>query len=636
MAAPLRRRGARDPGRRRRCRRLVSRPPAADPAARAHAAAVDARRALILLLACASCGRSSAPCRSPTGGNILDSNVPAVLAGSLARHRPGRQRRLLPPPVRRPGRRSRSRSRSRPSASCSAACSAPSPATSAAGWTRCSSRLLDVLIAFPALVLALAIAAGSRPERAAHDLGAVLLQRPGVRADLRAAHAARARAAVHDRRPAVRHRASGGCSPGTSRPTSCPRSSRSPARHRHRDHPRGRARLPRLGIPPPAAELGEHDRPGAERACRRARSTCSSRALVLLITVVAFNLLGDGLRERWGATGMTRGALLEVERAAGRIPAMAAGGSAPSTGSAIRVDRGRTLAVIGESGSGKTVSCRAIMGLLPPTATVSPARPGSRRRAGRAVRRQLRWHRGSGMAMVFQDPARSLNPTMRIGAQITEAIQTHAKAAQARAPTTRRIELLELVRMPAAERRFHEYPHQLSGGMRQRVMIAIALAASPKLLIADEATTALDVTTQAQIMELLLDLQQQLGMALIMISHDLGLAALRRRGRRDVRRTGGRAGADRRLFGPRPDALHPGAARRDPAPGARRALGARGRAGGQPPDLARCPPGCPFAPRCPSATSSAGSTRPRWRARARPPVGVLASLRGRRSDRIVG
>jgi oligopeptide/dipeptide ABC transporter ATP-binding protein len=126
--------------------------------------------------------------------------------------------------------------------------------------------------------------------------------------------------------------------------------------------------------------------------------------------------------------------------------------------------------------------------------------------------------------MVFQDPARSLNPTMRIGRQITEAIRTHRKADRAEA-YTQAVELLRLVRIPAPERRFHEYPHQLSGGMRQRVMIAISLACRPKLLIADEATTALDVTTQAQIMELLLELQAELGMALILISHDLGLAA---------------------------------------------------------------------------------------------------------------
>src|SRR6185312_13582129 len=137
---------------------------------------------------------------------------------------------------------------------------------------------------------------------------------------------------------------------------------------------------------------------------------------------------------------------------------------------------------------------------------------------------QMRRHRGTDVAMVFQDPARSLNPTMRVGAQITEALHAHGDLDRAGA-RERALELLGLVRLPAAEQRFGEYPHQLSGGMRQRVMIAIALAAQPRLLIADEATTALDVTTQAQIMELLLELQEKLGMALVMISHDLGLAA---------------------------------------------------------------------------------------------------------------
>ena len=165
------------------------------------------------------------------------------------------------------------------------------------------------------------------------------------------------------------------------------------------------------------------------------------------------------------------------------------------------------------------------MGLLPGDRAIS----GSARLRGSELiglsDAQLRKHRGQDMAMVFQDPARSLNPTMRVGAQITEAIRTHRKVEQVARRTTQAVELLRLVRIPAAGRRFHEYPHQLSGGMRQRVMIAIALACRPKLLIADEATTALDVTTQAQIMELLLELQAELGMALILISHDLGLAA---------------------------------------------------------------------------------------------------------------
>jgi oligopeptide/dipeptide ABC transporter ATP-binding protein len=193
-------------------------------------------------------------------------------------------------------------------------------------------------------------------------------------------------------------------------------------------------------------------------------------------------------------------------------------------GVSYRVEPRQTLAIIGESGSGKTVGCRAIMGLLPATATIS----GSAQLHGSELiglsDAQLRKYRGSDMAMVFQDPTRSLNPTMRVGSQITEAIRTHRAVGKSEA-NRQAVDLLRLVRIPAADRRFHEYPHQLSGGMRQRIMIAIALACRPRLLIADEATTALDVTTQAQIMELLLELQAELGMGLILISHDLGLAA---------------------------------------------------------------------------------------------------------------
>jgi oligopeptide/dipeptide ABC transporter ATP-binding protein len=184
----------------------------------------------------------------------------------------------------------------------------------------------------------------------------------------------------------------------------------------------------------------------------------------------------------------------------------------------------QTLAIVGESGSGKTVSCRALMGLLPPAAVVT----GSVCFAGTELigltDDQLRGHRGTNIAMVFQDPTRSLNPTMKIGTQITEAVRAHRRLSRPEA-REQAVELLRLVHMPAPERRFFEYPHQLSGGMRQRVMIAIALACRPRLLIADEATTALDVTTQAQIMELLLELAGELGMALMLISHDLGLAA---------------------------------------------------------------------------------------------------------------
>ena len=295
-------------------------------------------------------------------------------------------------------------------------------------------------------------------------------------------------------------------------------------------------------------------------------------------------------------------ALLEVEDL--RV-AFAVGGREVRAvdGISYAVEPGRTLAIIGESGSGKTVGCRAIMGLLPKGTAIS----GSARIRGSELiglsDNELRKHRGTDMAMVFQDPSRSLNPTMRIGTQITEAIRAHRQVAKEEA-NAQAVELLRLVRIPAAERRFHEYPHQLSGGMRQRVMISIALACRPKLLIADEATTALDVTTQAQIMELMLELQQELDMALILISHDLGLAAsyadeviVMYAGKiveqAPASRLFGRGGTVRMRYT---------RALLDAIPHLERpAHGELPVVGGRPPDPTALPPGCSFAPRCASA-----------------------------------
>jgi oligopeptide/dipeptide ABC transporter ATP-binding protein len=281
-------------------------------------------------------------------------------------------------------------------------------------------------------------------------------------------------------------------------------------------------------------------------------------------------------------------------------------------GISFTVSPGATLAIIGESGSGKTVSCRAIMGLLPARTAIG----GSALLRGTELLglsdAELRRHRGSDVAMVFQDPARSLNPTMRIGPQITEAITTHRTVSK-REAQAQAVELLRLVRMPAAERRFHEYPHQLSGGMRQRVMIAIALACRPKLLIADEATTALDVTTQAQIMELLLDLQAELGMSLIMISHDLGLAAsyadevlvmyagkiVEQARTSHLFGTGGavRMRYTRALLDAIPHLERPAHAQLPVV-------------AGRPPDLTALPPGCSFAPRCGQAEDDCRKAEP--------------------------
>lgn len=304
-------------------------------------------------------------------------------------------------------------------------------------------------------------------------------------------------------------------------------------------------------------------------------------------------------------------ALLEVEDL--RV-AFAAGGREIRAvdGVTFTVESGSTLAIIGESGSGKTVSCRAIMGLLPFGTHIS----GSARLRGSELigltDSELRKHRGSDVAMVFQDPSRSLNPTMKVGAQIAEAIRTHRKVPK-REAQAQAIELLRMVRIPAAEQRFGEYPHQLSGGMRQRVVIAIALACRPKVLIADEATTALDVTTQAQIMELMLDLQQELDMALIMISHDLGLAAsyadevvVMYAGKvveqAQVSQLFGAEGAVRMRYT---------RALLDAIPHLEReAHSDLPVVGGRPPDPAALPPGCSFAPRCLHAQDDCRSSAP--------------------------
>jgi oligopeptide/dipeptide ABC transporter ATP-binding protein len=270
---------------------------------------------------------------------------------------------------------------------------------------------------------------------------------------------------------------------------------------------------------------------------------------------------------------------------------------------------GRTLAIVGESGSGKTVTCRAIMGLLPPAAEVT----GSARFEGAELLgladRHMRRHRGADLAMVFQDPARSLNPTMRVGTQVTEAIRSHLPMSRQQA-RERAIELMALVRIPLPARRFSDYPHQFSGGMRQRLMIAIALACHPRLLIADEATTSLDVTTQAQIMELLLDLQGQLGMGLILISHDLGLAA----SYTDdviVMYAGVivEQAPTRQLFGhvrmPYTKALLDAVPRLERDPHSLLPV-----VGGQQPAANAVPAGCPFAPRCPRAADRCHTDAP--------------------------
>ena len=189
--------------------------------------------------------------------------------------------------------------------------------------------------------------------------------------------------------------------------------------------------------------------------------------------------------------------------------------------------KGETLAIVGESGSGKSVTSNALMRLIP--------QPAGRYEDGQILfegkdllklsEREMESIRGNEIAMIFQDPMTALNPTMRVGKQIMEVILTHKKGVSKEAAKQRAIELLAEVGIPDPERRFKQYPHEFSGSMRQRVVIAIALAAEPKILIADEPTTALDVTIQAQILELMKKIQEKNGNAIIFITHDLGVVA---------------------------------------------------------------------------------------------------------------
>jgi peptide/nickel transport system ATP-binding protein len=193
-------------------------------------------------------------------------------------------------------------------------------------------------------------------------------------------------------------------------------------------------------------------------------------------------------------------------------------------GLSFSVEEGEVLGIVGESGCGKSVSLMSLLGLLPPSAKVSG-------RAGfdgidllRAPAARVRRIRGREIAFVFQEPMTSLNPAFRVGRQVAEVLRAHLDLSRSEADV-RAVELLDLVRIPAPARRVREYPHQLSGGMRQRVMIAMALACDPKLLVADEPTTALDVTIQAGILDLMRDIRERLGTAIVLITHNLGVVA---------------------------------------------------------------------------------------------------------------
>ncbi len=271
-------------------------------------------------------------------------------------------------------------------------------------------------------------------------------------------------------------------------------------------------------------------------------------------------------------------------------------------GVTFQLRRGETLAIVGESGSGKSVTAKSIMRLLPEANSL--IKGGEILFEGQDLlqfsEKQMQGIRGSKVAMVFQDPMTSLDPTMRVGRQITESLRKHLGMSGHRA-RERSVELLKMVGIPNAEARVRQYPHQFSGGMRQRVVIAIALACDPQILIADEPTTALDVTIQAQILELLRDLQARIGTSVILITHDLGVVA--QAAHRVAVMYGGKVvetGTAREVFYNPQMPYTWGLLSSIPLPTADRSQELIP-IPGSPPDMLDPPKGCPFTPRCPYA-----------------------------------
>ncbi len=278
-------------------------------------------------------------------------------------------------------------------------------------------------------------------------------------------------------------------------------------------------------------------------------------------------------------------------------------------GVSFTLERGKTIGIVGESGCGKSVLSRSIMGLLPSNVVRHGSIKFEGHEIGNVASNEMRHYWGTQMSMVFQDPMTSLNPVMRIGNQIMESLRFHFDVTKEYAEETA-LALLQSVGIPEAERRLREYPHQLSGGMRQRVMIAIALACGPKILFADEPTTALDVTVQAQILDLLQEQQRERFMAMVLVTHDLGVVA----GRTDdiavmyAGRVVERA-PTRSLFEhtrhPYTEALLKSIPKLSmPSHSKLDAIA------GRPPDLVKPPLGCKFAARCPYAQPKCLSEEP--------------------------
>jgi peptide/nickel transport system ATP-binding protein len=278
-------------------------------------------------------------------------------------------------------------------------------------------------------------------------------------------------------------------------------------------------------------------------------------------------------------------------------------------GVSLSIAAGQTLGIVGESGCGKSVTALSIMGLIPkpPAKIVEGEVLFEGRDLTTLPERQLEDVRGKEIAMIFQDPMTSLNPTLTIGTQITETIRRHFDVSKAQA-RKRAIELLEEVQIPNAAARLDDYPHRYSGGMRQRVMIAIALSCNPKLLIADEPTTALDVTVQAQVLDLLEDLRDEHEMAMIIITHDMGVVA--EAADEIVVMYAGQIVEQASVNALFDSPEHPyteallGALPQLEGEGVRQ--GRLTAIPGRPPDLIEPPPACRFAPRCPYANDRDG------------------------------
>jgi oligopeptide/dipeptide ABC transporter ATP-binding protein len=298
-----------------------------------------------------------------------------------------------------------------------------------------------------------------------------------------------------------------------------------------------------------------------------------------------------------GALLDVRNLCVEFTTEAGIVPAVA--------GISFSIAQGETLVIVGESGSGKSVTSLAIMGLIPrPPGRIASGEILFRRRDGvvrdlvQAKAEELQRLRGAEIAMIFQEPMSALNPVYAIGEQIMESLLLHERVS-ARAARAHAIEMLKLLGIPEPARRFDAYPHQLSGGMRQRAMIAMALCCRPSLLIADEPTTALDVTVQAQILDLIRRLQKELGMAVIFITHNLGVAA--EIADRVMVMYAGQAvetGPTHEIFRQARMPYTMGLLASVPRLGLDRDAAPLHVIPGNVPDLAALPPGCAFAPRC--------------------------------------